>query len=205
MHKEILSENQKKLLDFISFFKKEYYLVGGTAIALHIGHRESVDFDLFSKSNPRVKSIKNLLEKKNISFSVLHEASDQIHLIISDVKITFFNYPFNIEHNISFEHYIKLPDLIHLAAMKAFALGGRAKWKDYIDLYFILKKSHPIHLIEKTAKNIFGDRFNIKLFRQQLAYFADIDYSEPIVYVGRERPHEQVVKDFLTEQALIEF
>jgi len=205
MHKEILSENQKKLLDFISVFKKNYYLVGGTAIALHIGHRESVDFDLFSISNPQKNRIKNLLEKENVSYSVLHEAIDQIHLIISNVKLTFFNFPFNIEHNIRFENYICLPDLIHLAAMKAFALGGRAKWKDYIDLYFILKNSHPINLIEKTAKNIFGDRFNVKLFRQQLTYFADIDYSEPIIYVGQERPTEQEVKDFLTEQALIEF
>lgn len=47
MHLEILSKEQKDLLPILSSFKKEYYLVGGTTIALDIGHRESIDFDLF--------------------------------------------------------------------------------------------------------------------------------------------------------------
>jgi len=47
MHKEILSGNQMALLPFVQKFIKEYYLAGGTAIALHIGHRRSIDFDLF--------------------------------------------------------------------------------------------------------------------------------------------------------------
>ena len=45
MHRNILSKEQVELLPSLSQFKKEYYLVGGTAIALHIGHRESIDFD----------------------------------------------------------------------------------------------------------------------------------------------------------------
>ena len=48
MHKEILSEEQAKLLPLVKTFSKNFGLVGGTAIALHIGHRESLDFDLFS-------------------------------------------------------------------------------------------------------------------------------------------------------------
>ena len=47
MYDNILSEEQKQLLPFILSFKKEYYMVGGTAVSLQIGHRESIDFDLF--------------------------------------------------------------------------------------------------------------------------------------------------------------
>ena len=50
MHREILDENQLNLLPLLKNFKREFYLVGGTAIALHIGHRASIDFDLFKKS-----------------------------------------------------------------------------------------------------------------------------------------------------------
>ena len=46
MHVEILSSSQKKLLPYVAQFKRSFYLVGGTAIALHLGHRESIDFDL---------------------------------------------------------------------------------------------------------------------------------------------------------------
>jgi len=51
MHKEILDNNQLSLLDLVKSFRREFYLVGGTAIALHIGHRRSIDFDLF-KATP---------------------------------------------------------------------------------------------------------------------------------------------------------
>ena len=49
MHKEILSPAQKKLLPLIKKFNKNFYLTGGTAIALHLGHRRSIDFDLFTR------------------------------------------------------------------------------------------------------------------------------------------------------------
>jgi predicted nucleotidyltransferase component of viral defense system len=51
MHKEILSEKQLELLSVMSSFRREYYLVGGTAIALYLGHRRSIDFDMFKPSD----------------------------------------------------------------------------------------------------------------------------------------------------------
>jgi predicted nucleotidyltransferase component of viral defense system len=205
MHIEILNENQKKLLLILSNFKKEYYLVGGTAIALYLGHRNSIDFDLFTSKTIKRKSLKNLLETHKINYTVLHEAFDQLHIIAENVKLTFFNFPFEVEHKNNFENYITMPSLIDLAAMKVFALGGRAKWKDYLDLYFILHQQISLPEIEDRASKIFGERFNKKLLRQQMAYFDDIDYSEPIIYIGKEQPSEQQVKEFLINQALIEF
>ncbi len=55
MHLEILSNKQKELLTILSKFKREYYLAGGTSIALHIGHRESIDFYLFKEKDIRKK------------------------------------------------------------------------------------------------------------------------------------------------------
>lgn len=205
MHTEILSQNQRKYLNLISSFKKDYYLVGGTAIALHLGHRTSIDFDLFCYKAIKRNSLKNSLEKQQISYLVLHEDYDQLHIMVEDVKITFFNFPFEVEHKLKFENYITMPTLLDLAAMKAFALGGSAKWKDYTDLYFILKHGFSMKDIEKKANEIFSDKFNFKLFKQQLAYFADIDFSEPVIYLGKNNPTETEIKAFLTDQALIEF
>lgn len=68
--------------------------------------------------------------------------------------------------------------------MKAFALGGRAKWKDYVDLYFILKSFLSLDEITSEAEKIFGNFFSAKLFKEQLAYFKDkdIDYSEEVTF-----------------------
>ena len=65
-----------------------------------------------------------------------------------------------------------LPDLLTLAAMKAFALGGRGKWKDYVDLYFIFKYHYTFDQVTDKAIRLFGDAFNEKLFKQQLAFFG---------------------------------
>jgi hypothetical protein len=64
MHKKILTENQVKLLPLMSKFKKDFYLVGGTAIALQIGHRESIDFDLFSQKEFKNINIRQRIERK---------------------------------------------------------------------------------------------------------------------------------------------
>lgn len=195
-----MTTGQNKLLPLISGFSREYYLAGGTAVALHIGHRQSIDFDLFTLSDLNLKSIKNKLAGGNIQYKVLHEAYDQLHILTHDVKITFFNFPFNIPHENDFEKIITMPDLIDLAAMKAFALGGRAKWKDYVDLYFLLKDHYTIQAIGSRASELFHDTFNIKLFRQQLVYFEDIDYSEAVSYVLVD-PGEKDIREFLTETA----
>jgi len=202
MHTEILNQTQKKQLNLIACFKKDYYLVGGTAIALHLGHRSSIDFDLFTNNQIKRKSVKNILEKEKVSYSVLYEDSEQLHIMTDMVKMTFFYFPFKIEHKLRFENYITMPSLLDLATMKAFALGGRAKWKDYVDLYFIVKKRFSIMDIEKRADHIFSEKFNMKLFRQQLTYYKDIDFSEPVIYVGADHPEKKEIEEFLTEQAL---
>ncbi len=64
--------------------------------------------------------------------------------MIDGVKVTFFAYPFEITAPVAFEKYIKIPSLLTLGAMKAYALGHRGKWKDHVDLYFILRDHHTI-------------------------------------------------------------
>ena len=85
--------------------------------------------------------------------------------------------------------------------MKAYALGRRSKWKDYVDLYFILKFKHSINELISASDNIFSTSFNDKLFREQLCYFNDIDYSEEVEYIGLT-PTDNEIKLFLESEAL---
>jgi hypothetical protein len=105
-------------------------------------------------------------------------------VVINTVKITFFSFPYPVIAKTNFDGIINMPDLLTLSAMKAFALGGRAKWKDYVDLYFLLKDKFSLCQIADQAKTIFGSFFNEKLLREQLCYFQDIDYSESIDFVS---------------------
>ena len=98
-----------------------------------------------------------------------------------------------------------MPDLLTLAAMKAFALRGRGKWKDYVDLYFILKNNCSVKDISSKAKALFNDVFNPVLFKKQLSFFDDINYTEQVDYMpGFEVPDDEV-KAFLIDAALTGF
>ncbi len=94
MHDEILSSKQVELLPFIKKYKKKYFLVGGTAIGFHIGHRRSVDFDLFTFKKINSISIKKQVFESGFKSSVIISLPDQIHFILNEVKITFFEFPF---------------------------------------------------------------------------------------------------------------
>ncbi len=207
MHTEIFTKEQAILLPLIKLFSKEYYLVGGTAIALHIGHRTSIDFDLFTeKIDIKRKSVKNLIIKNGWGISsILYESTEQLHLIINGIKVTFFSFPYKIPANINFQNVIKMPELINLAAMKSFAIGERGKWKDYVDLYFILKYHYSLREIVTITKELFGSFFNEKLFRQQLCYFDDIDYSEEVVFMDGFHVSAEEVKNYLVDIATTPF
>ncbi|MEK7513907.1 MAG: nucleotidyl transferase AbiEii/AbiGii toxin family protein [Patescibacteria group bacterium] len=203
MHLEILTENQNQLFSLIKKFSSQFYLVGGTAVALQLGHRRSIDFDLFTNSSFDSRKILQLVKKYWTIQDRFIDSQNELTITINGVKFTWYNYPYQINCSKSLTNIIKMPDLVTLAAMKAYALGRRAKWKDYVDLYFIFKK-HSLSQVVKAAKKIFGGEFNEKLFREQLAYHQDIDYSQPIEYLNKIHPANQTIKDTLTSISIKE-
>jgi len=200
MHIEIFNKNQVELLPLVKQFKREFYLVGGTAIALHIGHRRSIDFDLFKISPLKPKSIIQTISNFEFPYSITRRVTEQFNVNILDVKFTFFSYPFKINATEKLDDILRLPNLLDLAAMKGYALGRRSKWKDYVDLYFILKDHFTVKQISDRTSELFGQLFSEKLFRAQLSYFNDIDYTEAVEFLGPPVPDEEI-KSFLIDKA----
>ena len=155
MHKEILSPQQKALLPLLKKFSPEFGLVGGTAVALHLGHRQSIDFDLFTSQKLNHQKISRTIKKDFSLERIIVDERDEFTVVVSGVRITFWHYPDPVKYLEKFDQIIKLPDLLSLAAMKAYALGRRAKWKDYVDLYFIAQEYQGLEKIIKKAREIF--------------------------------------------------
>lgn len=203
MHPEILSKEQHALLPLVKRLDKDFGLVGGTAVALYIGHRRSIDFDLFSTKEFNNEDIRKKIAMSHKIERVVRDEKDEYSVVVGGVKFTFLYYPFKIKFTENFSDIIHLPPLCVLSAMKAYALGRRAKWKDYVDLYFIIRNHCKLRDIIGTAKKTFAGEFNEKIFRSQLCYFDDIDYSEEVQYVKGRAVKDTEVKDKLTIWATI--
>lgn len=204
-HKEILTPPQTALLPLVKAFSREFGLVGGTAVALHIGHRESIDFDLFTKHSDRefdIPAIKRLVKRFAVVETIIREKESEFTFKVNGVQITFFHFPHTIPYAERFGSYIAMPSLLTLAAMKVYALGARAKWKDYVDLYFIMREAHTLSEIAAHAAELFGGEFNEKLFRTQLTFFDDVNYTEQVTYLPGKAVLDEEVKRVLAEYAL---
>jgi hypothetical protein len=202
MHKEVLSKKQEDVLPIIKTFTDDFILVGGTAIALLIGHRESIDFDLFTNKKFDNLELSRKIKEKGEIEHVIVDRFEEFTALINGVKITFLHYPYKINYEELFDESIKVPSILTLGAMKAYALGRRAKWKDYVDIYFISKRFNGVKEIVEEAKKMFGSEFNEKIFRSQLAYFEDIDFSEEVFYTEKFKVEDNIVKDYLREISL---
>jgi len=86
--------------------------------------------------------------------------------------------------------------------MKAFALSRRAKWKDYVDLYFVMKDYFSLNEISKQGGKIFGKEFNEKIFRESLAYFTDINYGEKVIFMPGVEVSDAILKKSLIKISL---
>lgn len=177
MHSEILNKKNLAILFGRLLCFKEFYLAGGTALALQIKHRLSADFDLFSKkeiSKNLLGKIKKVFSDKKIVVSVNNQ--DELTVFIDGVKTSFIHYPFPLLYKSKTFKNVRIANIKDIAAMKAYAIGRRGTYKDYIDLYFILKeKISSLENIIKTAKKKFGGEFNARLFLEQLVYLEDIE------------------------------
>lgn len=203
MNEHVLTKEQRALAEKLFPELKGFYLVGGTALALQIGHRRSVDFDLASRSSVEPFNLERHLISRGLQIQKTFTATgDEYSALIQGTRITFFFFPFDVNHPLLWDSgEITLPSIEDLAAMKAYALGRRSKWKDYVDLYFILKFHLQIENLIKTTKNIFSGHFNSKLFREQLCYFDDMDYSESVEYL-EHAPSDEEVRRFLENIAV---
>jgi len=202
MQLKILTKKQRELTPLIKQFSDKFYLVGGTAIALQLGHRRSIDFDLFSVDSFKTEMIIKKISRYFPITKTFVKSNIELTILVNQVKMTFYQFPFSIPCKAKWEKVIAMPDILTIAAMKAYALGQRAKWKDYVDLYFILKQ-YSLKEISKRAKKLFSGNFNERLLREQLNYFVDVNYAEGIKYMPGMAVDDEEIKRTLKEIALV--
>jgi len=199
MHQEAINSRRQEIFRKLKNFP-QFYLAGGTALALQMGHRISDDFDLFSdKDIPPglLEKVEKVFENSKITIIINHP--EQLSLIINEIKVDFVKYPFPLILALIEYQGVKMAKVPEIAAMKAYTIGRRATYKDYIDLYFIFfEKYSSLSGTIKIAIEKFRENFDQRLFLEQLVYLEDVE-EEPIQFL-KKKPSKKELENFFQKE-----
>ena len=154
---------------------KHFNLVGGTALALQIGHRISIDIDLFG--NCEIDEIA-VLDQLNACgpVHVLKKSKNILICSVQGIKVDIVNYSYPILENTLISDGIRMVGLKDIAAMKMNAIAGRGCKKDFIDVYYLLQYFTLEVMIDLyLQKYSNGSEF---LVRKSLTFFDDAEEEE---------------------------
>lgn len=199
---DVLDPKRQACFRRLKPFAQEWVLAGGTALALQIRHRQSFDFDLFS-SQPIPQRFYSVVSGiVGESPKKLVDSQDQLTLALSSgIELTFLHYWYPAQYSSIPTESVPLADIHDIAADKAAALGRRNVWRDYVDLYILLKDRHlTLPEIIGVAQKKFGNEFSETLFLQQLSYTDDIR-DEAVSMISRSVAVSDI-RSFLEQEAL---
>jgi hypothetical protein len=176
---EVLPASQRRLWTELSSVPHEFVLYGGTALALHLGHRSSVDFDFFGS-----RALAQPALETGISFlagaKVIQRDTNTLSVIVDrggPVKVSFFGVPklprLGPPH-VAKDNGLQVASLLDLAGTKASVVQLRAEAKDYIDIDALMtlgKIGLPTALA--AAQKLYGPSFNPQITLKALSYFDD--------------------------------
>jgi Domain of unknown function (DUF1814). len=196
MFYDILDKKRLAVLTLLKNFKADFYLAGGTGLALQIGHRDSIDFDFFSPKNFAAEKFFAKIKKVFAKHRILkvQEEKNTLTVYIDDViKLSFFSYDYKLIDKLLVEDNLRIASIADIGCMKLAAIVSRATNKDYIDLYFILQKISLSELLKKTEKKM--PDLDINLVLKSLVYFNDL-IIEPIKYKHHRNISIEKIKNY---------
>jgi len=175
MYTNLLPEDTKSGLKKLKNLNlNNFYLSGGTALALQIGHRESEDLDFFNKDDFEPEKLQIELSKIG-KLSDIEISNGTLNCFLDKTKLQFLYYPYDLlEEKISWEG-IYLSSILDIACTKLITVSARGSKKDFIDIYFLLKDYKLEFLIKKLKEKYSNLDYNTLYILKSLVYFEDAD------------------------------
>ncbi len=183
MHAEILNEHRLVLLETLTRLPslKDCYLAGGTALSLQLGLRVSVGFDFFTQNRFNADAVFDTIRALFPSTRVLHLDSDTCDLLVDDVQVSLFRYPYPLyEETVNGQGRLaglRMAGITDIAVMKLSAIGNRGSRKDFYDLYEIYMRCPGFtgdRLLD-AARSKFGEKTDLTYMLMSLTFFDDAE------------------------------
>jgi predicted nucleotidyltransferase component of viral defense system len=183
LHTEAVNPNVLKTLQILMQMEElqDFYLVGGTALALQIGHRLSIDLDLFSGKDIQTNVIKDILHQK-FETRISGEFHNTLNLFLDGIKVDLISFKYPLIEGVQVNENIRMASLPDIAAMKLSAIAQRGSKKDFYDIYFLLEKFGIKELLQfHKEKFTHTEQFHIV---KSLTWFDDAEQEpDPIMII----------------------
>jgi len=180
-HWEILDKHRLGLLPKLTAFKSRFYLAGGTAVALYLGHRDSIDFDFFTEKDfdslSLMEELKTIFQDSRIEQKM--SRNNTLIITVDGVDMSFFKINEKQLEPFNETEYFNIASLTDIGCMKLSAILGRSVLKDYVDLYAICKTIMPLSELLEKAKLKYPT-VNRGAFVRALGYYGDIQINKII-------------------------
>ena len=170
-------------------------LVGGTALALQLGHRKSIDLDMFGNIDASPEEV--LEACKEAGELEISKTSKNINIYwVDGIKVDCVNYPYEWLDDCHVIDGVRLASINDIAAMKISAIINRGTKKDFIDLHFLLKEMSLNQILDLyDQKYPDGSRF---IAIKSLTYFEDAE-SDPMPYMFSDITWEEIKVSIINE------
>jgi len=202
MHWSILDPARQQAVPQLAFCRQEgFYLAGGTALALQIGHRDSFDFDFFRKDPFDTAQLFAAAEMAFGPASVVKVQDERNTLTVHvgrSIKVSLMSYPYPLLQPLVATEYMDLAGVGDIGCMKLSAITGRAAMKDYVDLYFILQQIPLPELLNLCAQKL--PSLDRAMVMKSLVFFDDVP-DEPILLKDPGKLKFAEVQRFLRKEA----
>lgn len=180
LHKETVEATTldliKRLMSDVELL--DFFMVGGTALSLLIGHRISIDIDLFTEKEFNAENLRQHLEQHH-QMTDTKTIGNGVFGFIDNVKIDIIAHKYPLIKPLQIIDGIRLASLEDIGAMKLNAITGSGnRLKDFVDMYYLLEHI-PFRFLGDAYANKYPN-VNIQIAGNSLLYFNDIDHSVPV-------------------------
>lgn len=177
-------------------FLASFYLSGGTALSLQLGHRESEDLDFFTQHPFKPE----LIEQQLLTYGKLSEtelSNGTLNAYLNGVKLQFLYYPYRLIKPVVDWEGIPLSSIIDIACTKLQTVGMRGSRKDFIDIYFLLKQMPLEALLSYTKEKYRESDYSETHILKSLVYFDDAE-AQPMPRMHKDVSWEQIKQAIVT-------
>jgi len=176
IYKSVLSQKQIELLNKLKDILPGCYMAGGTALALQLGHRTSLDFDFYTGNHFEMEKVLASFQKNFKNVRVERVAKDTLILEVEGVSLSIFYYPYNLIKPLVYFNDVDLAAIEDIAAMKMIAISMRGKRRDFVDSYYLLKTFTLDEIIKLTLKKY--PSYQPMVILKGLIYFKDAEEDD---------------------------